>query len=160
MSHRTGRRSSQSSSSKATQYPSAWSEWSWTEKHQCNVRYREKGPGKSLIRLTRYPGLYPLTCKFEGDYEYEYNADRQQPIPKESSNPLDSIQETTQYPSSNAYNTAPENIIDSFVGALNETSLYANPQSRPVPAQGITNHIRTRNPKTTTEKFDPSRCRT
>ncbi|KAH8752618.1 hypothetical protein BGZ57DRAFT_912532 [Hyaloscypha finlandica] len=114
-------------------YPTQWSEWVWSEAYQRHYRSRLKGPD---------------------DWEYEY--EQPEDVPRTFS-PLDPRSEgssTIQYPSSSqssGYATAPLPSVDDVTQESSQTAY--EPYSLPTPSWQ--NHIKTRDPCSDREEFDP-----
>ncbi|KAN0095172.1 hypothetical protein V8E51_015883 [Hyaloscypha variabilis] len=181
------------------EYPGLWSEWTWSDEHQCHYRARLKGPG---------------------DYEYDYDQTSKTPRTAESSGlvPASEYSQDQNYTTSSSgtsrtagtsrtsksagkTSASGPNDIDSMTEALGQTSIspsgggyvapatyvapvpytantgsfqapassgYPNVASAPYaaasshggqayvsPSMGWQNHIRTRDPYTDREEFDP-----
>jgi hypothetical protein len=132
-------------------YPTQWSEWTWSEGYQRNYRSRLNGPGTSSADEEGTVLHAEFLTKGTDDWEYEY--EQLENVPR-TFPALDPILEapTSQYPLSSqlsGYTTAPLPGVDHITEELSQATLeqYSTP-----PWQ---NHIRTRNPNSNREEFDP-----
>jgi hypothetical protein len=176
MSYHKSSKSSRKSSSggSGSGFPTKWSAWEWSDEHECHQRYRKIRPGNTNGGWCCTVGPFcSLADRPIDDYEWQYGNFQPTSPNEPRTSSLDPILETDQhhdqtqeYPSQGEYTTAaPPGPVDEIAHNLDQIRIaspassfgsYAPPGYAPAAeTASFGRYIKTRNPNTFEEAFDP-----